>query len=900
MSLHNPRAPRRGAVRPAVRTLLSTAIAIALMPVFALQAQTATPDSSSADQQADATKTAAKKDEATQMSEIVVTGARASLDHALTAKQADDHVVEVIASDNLGQMPNVTVAESLVRLPGVNGARDRGNESLATVRGLGPRMTLGLVNGREIASSEPTRAVRWEIFPTEVVSMVKVYKSQSADLVAGGIGATIDIDTISPLDYSGKSLVGTAGPVYYSEGKDIPGYSPWGNRFGLSWIHKLNENLAVALGATYQKQKNANALMGSWGYTDSTNGKDVTGGSGLTPTPWGAADELKQLEQTRNGAMAAVEWRSGNLDVKFDALYSKIDIKEKQNQTWFNGWAYSIWSSGNPYATPGSSYILADGDVVGGTLANSNLEVDHVIGRYNEIKTLNAYGVNAKWSGDDWTYVGDLSTSGARRDNNWRAVWFGDNPSTVSYDFRDGVTPTISTTSNGLSWGVNGSNAGPESLRDSIDALAVSAKRQLGGSPFTSIEFGARAADREKLHRNHSWSQSGYNQPISAYNGLTYWFPEPDLHVPAMLGGNLDAISQIAFGGWNPSLASELLLDHWNVKEKVREAYTKAAYDSTLFGVAVNGNVGVRVVGTDTSSSGYDSIGSTVTPSHATNSYNDVLPSATMNFMLDDERILRLAAAKVVARPPLDELRTGRSLSDPVTTVGQLTGSGGNPTLDPFRATQLDASYEWYFNKEALAAVSVYRKWVDSSIGYKIDHEKINGYDYLVSGPFNGGGGYINGVELTFQTPFYFIPHLENFGIYSNYSYVQSNLKEFSPTDNPLVLSGLAKSTATIDLWYNTGKFEVRLGYKYHSPYTIIYGWNESALSRLESEGIFDLSSYWQVNDVLSLKLQLGNLTNEKLRAYFDNKPNRLANKDATGGYQAFGRRLALEATVAF
>jgi hypothetical protein len=80
-------------------------------------------------------------------------------------------------------------AESLLRLPGINGARDRGNESLATVRGLGPRLTMGTMNGREIASSEPNRNVRWEVFPTEVVSTVKVYKSQSADLISGGAPA---------------------------------------------------------------------------------------------------------------------------------------------------------------------------------------------------------------------------------------------------------------------------------------------------------------------------------------------------------------------------------------------------------------------------------------------------------------------------------------------------------------------------------------------------------------------------------------------------------------------------------------------------------------------------------------------------------------------------------------
>jgi len=895
-----------------VPKLLCTAIAAHLMIVIAgnAQAQGATVASGGADESTAAQKKAkdaakaandkATADAATTLDGIVVMGQRASLDRALDVKQADDHVVEVIAADNMGQLPNITVAEALVRLPGVNGARDRGNESLATVRGLGPRMTLGTVNDREIASSEPTRAVRWEVFPTEVVSAVKVYKTQSADLIAGGIAATVDIATVNPLDYAGPGFVGTAGPVYYTEGKDVPGYSPWGNRFGASWIHKLNDNLAVALGATYQRQKNANALMGSWGYTDGSNGADVNGDGKIDPTPWGAADELKQLDQTRSGAMGSLQWHSGNLDVKLDGLYSKIKIDETQNQTWFNNWAYSIWSGSNPYATPGSSYTIVDGDVVAGTLANSYFEVDHVIGHYQEDKTLGALGLNAKWSAEQWTYAADLSTSTAKRDNNWRAVWFASYPANVSFDFRDAATPTIATSTDKLASGVSGSNAGPESLHDEIDALALKATRQLSGGLFNALEFGARAADREKKHRNYSWSQSGTTAPISAYDGLTYSYPMPDLRVPAMLGGDLDAISKIAFGGWNPALAAELPLDHWSVREKVKEAYVKAVYDSSLFGSNVMGNVGVRVVGTDTTSTGFDSVGSTIAPTTQGNSYTDVLPSATLNFLLDDERVLRLAAAKVVARPPLDELRTGRYLSDPLTTVGQLTGSGGNPSLDPFRAKQLDVSYEWYFHKESLLAVSTYRKWVDSSIGYKSGHEIIDGRDYLISGPFNGGGGFINGVEITFQTPFYFIPHMENFGIYSNYSYVDSNLKEFSPINNPLPLSGLAKNTGAVDLWYSAGRFEARLGYKYHSPYTIIYGWNETALSRLDSEGIVDFSCGWQATDDLGLKLQLGNLTNEKLRAYIDNQPNRLANKDGAGGYQSFGRRYALEATVRF
>lgn len=337
----------------------------------------------------------------------------------------------------------------------------------------------------------------------------------------------------------------------------------------------------------------------------------------------------------------------------------------------------------------------------------------------------------------------------------------------------------------------------------------------------------------------------------------------PDLNVPTLTGGNMAEIARIGFGGFDPSTLDEQLLDHWNVKEDVREAFAKAVFSSQLFGTDVTGNVGVRLVNTKTTSEGFDSVGSTIQPSTGSKEYTDVLPSATLNFLIDDQRILRFAVAKVIARPPLDELRTGRRLDDPSVTVGQLTGSGGNPQLDPFKATQVDVSYEWYFHTEALAALAVYRKEVDSSIGYRTDREVINGLDYLVSAPFNGGGGYINGVELTFQTPFYFIPHMENFGVYSNYSLVDSNLKEFSPEDNPLPLSGLARKTGTFDLWYSSGTFEARVGYKYHSPYTVVYGWNAARLARLQSEGTVDLSLNWQYSKQLGFRFQ-ASTTNER------------------------------------
>jgi TonB-dependent receptor len=308
----------------------------------------------------------------------------------------------------------------------------------------------------------------------------------------------------------------------------------------------------------------------------------------------------------------------------------------------------------------------------------------------------------------------------------------------------------------------------------------------------------------------------------------------------------------------------------------------------------MHGNVGVRVVDVQTSSSGFESVGGgPLQPLTVDHEYTEVLPSLNMTFDLDSDLLLRLGAARVIARPPLDELRAGRSISDPGDPP-PLTGFGGNPRLDPLVANQVDVSLEWYFHEESLAAVALFYKEVESNIGYFTSPQDINGQVYQMTGPANGDGGGITGLELTFQTPFYFIPGLDNFGIYSNYAYVNSDIHEFYPWWNPLDGSGFAEHTATIDLWYSSGPFEARLGYKYHSPFTVIYGWNGSDVRRLEEESIWDFSTSYQITERIGLRFQVNNLFDEVARIYRDNDPNRL------GRYDVYGRRYLFDVTYRY
>jgi TonB-dependent receptor len=245
----------------------------------------------------------------------------------------------------------------------------------------------------------------------------------------------------------------------------------------------------------------------------------------------------------------------------------------------------------------------------------------------------------------------------------------------------------------------------------------------------------------------------------------------------------------------------------------------------------------------------------------------------------------------VIARPPLDELRASRSLWN---TTPPPTGSGGNPLLAPFVANQADVSFEWYFAPEALTALAVFYKDVDTHIGYNTEPVTIDGTTYAVTGPFNGEGGGITGAEFTFQTPFATSGFLRNFGVYMNYAYVDTGVKEFYPVTNPLPIEGYAENTGALDLWYANSMVEVRLGYKYHSPFSIIAGWNGSDVRTLGEESILDFSTSWQVNEMFGIRLQVNNLTNEPLRITRDNSVDRL------GSYDVYGRRALLDFTVRF
>lgn len=891
------------------------------------RADTATPATQTADasttaaQATDATTPAAAQPADSQPPAIVVTGIRASLRSALQTKRNTDIISDNISSQQIGQLPDVTIAEELNRLPGVNTTRDRGNSSQASLRGLGPRFVFGLVNGREVASSEPSQDIRWEEFPSEVLSGVQVYKAQDAAIVPGGIAATIDIRTIRPLDYKGPALSLRVGPTYNANGKDLPNYSPWGFRGSGGFVKHLTDNFAVALAASFQKEKNAFPDFRTWGWNTPDNTGNNTGdlnGDGIPDnTTWGLNTEVKAVVQTRKAFVANVGWRpSDNLTINIDSLFSRYTIKENQFQTWYGNNILGNWDNGNSgiYNAPGATYTIENGTVVAAHLPNSWPNYESVIARYKERHDLFTIGGNIDWHQGRWDVTLDLSHSEAKRDNDWLAIYLADQwAPNLDYDLRGKPSATIS---GGAPWDPSiqyvstsrmGQSAGPEETRDHLSAATLDARYDINGSLLKSFQLGGRISERAKRHRNFFYNlcagsttagtcdANAHNIDVSQY---VYDYTIPQFTAPTMVWGDWDKLWPLVYPDSSVPAGSEQLLQHTRVGEKTIEAYAKLNIDTDLGSIPLTGGVGVRLAHVSTTSTGFalDSSGA-INPVTAHNKYTDVLPSMNLTAHLTQDQLLRFGASIAVARPPLDVLTTGFVLNA-ITPGKQPTGSGGNPILKPFKAKQIDLSYENYFHDESLFAVAPYYKHLDTFVGGGSVLQTINGTQYLIGTTVNGKGGDVWGVETTFQTRFFFLPGLlKNLGIYANYAYANSNVHEFTPASHPYKMVGVAKHTAELDTYYSQGPLEARLAFKYHSPFTVAPTWNGSNLKQLASEKILDASLSYQVSRNIGLRFQAHNLTNERSRFTSDNNISNLSND---GGYQLYGRSYLADVSFKF
>ncbi len=911
----------------------------ALMAVGSAQAQTTPP---ATDAQA----------EPTQVDEIVVTGIRRAIEASISAKANNTSIVEVVSAEDIGKLPDVSIAESLARLPGVTSQRLDGRSQLISIRGLGPDFTTALLNGRELVTTGDNRGVEFDQFPSELLGGVVVYKTPDAALIGQGLAGTVDLKTVRPLEYGRQAMAVN----YRHEWNDIgalnSGTTDNGDRYTISYIDQfMDGTLGVALGYAHMSSPYQSERFNSWGYPEYSDGNLLTGGV----KPYVMSSELK-----RDGYMGVIEWRPNDrIHSTFDAFYSEFENTQVMRGIEFplawGGSAGDCDSVGNvatpDVCRPGPSlrpgYTVEDGLIVAGTWDNIKGVVRNDLNKRDS--KITALGWNTEFvANDDWTLGLDLNYSKVDRHDIVLETNAGTGRNingamdTLGFELTDdGVTrftsqldysdPALIKITSPQGWGgdvIPEGQAGymnTPTVTDEIKAVRLTASRQLHQSPFKSIDFGFNYSEREKAFVNDQ-----YYLGVPGGGDLT--IPSEYLLDPTNLGylGISEVISYDALGVVNSGLLNlirnpnaDVISGNWEVREKVSTAYVRANIDHNLFGLPLTGNVGMQFVYTDQSSDGFSArqVGPGVSETVAVSGgvdYLEILPSTNFILEVADDAFVRFAVARTLARPRMDDMRASRNYNYDSGLVDSTdinrspwSGGGGNPELRPYIADVVDLSLEKYFaNRRGYVSLAAFYKNLESYVynhnqivdftGYPVGDEEPELRQGIVGAPDNGEGGWIKGVEFAVSTPFdIFHPALEGFGVLFSASATDSEIQP-DPTQAPTALPGLSETVLNGTLYYERAGFQARVSSRYRSDFLgEVAGFgNGRTLRSVAAENVLDAQIGYEFQsgplEGLSILVQGNNLTDEPFKTFENGDERR------TIDFQRYGRTYAVGVNYRF
>jgi iron complex outermembrane recepter protein len=818
----------------------------------------------------------AQQAEEPSVQKVTVSGIRASVRSALSVKENSNSMVEVVASEDIGKLPDTTIAESLARLPGLAAGLDRGNASQIVARGMGERFIGATLNGRELASSEPNRAVRFEQFPSESLSGAIVYKTQNADLVEGGVASSIDLQTVSPLKYNGRQASLKADALYYPEARDLDAKAVRPRLGGIYIDQYADKNVGVALAFSYQKQPSVEKRKNHWGFNED-HSADINGDGKVDKTPWGFETELKRGTNERGSVLGKVEWKaSPDAMITADVYYAKNKIREPAMSHWtgdIGNW--DGWQSANY-----SNLDIRNGYVVGATVNNVGLTTNSTL--WTQDMDNLAAGLNGKFNVGEWKVDADIATSSAGRDSAWRDVrQFSLNNGTIKWAFTGDENQDFSfshDSGNPAAFGNPTLYVDTDGhVDDRLSSAQLSAWRPLDAGVVNRIKFGARFADREKKYHQTTWNLASSTAiPAAAYETVNVSGFAPFIVLKDFMGATTALWGDSAFSpdGRTPTANDQLA--GWKVKEKNSSVYAQADLEGELFGKSFRGNAGVRVVHTRQTGSGMESInGAAPTPAEGGASYTRVLPSVNLIFNLDQaqKQQVRFSVARAMSRAPMDEMRASRQLAIDTNPGSQqpITGSAGNPGLLPMMSNQVDLSWQYYFDKGSLLSAGVFYKKVSDYIGITTDNTTVNGRAATLTRSVNGKGGNVRGLELVAQHAFTSLPApFDGLGVAANFSYNDSDIKEYT-NDYPMV--GLMKRNGGLTLWYEKAGYEARVSANYHSAFVRMPRWTAGYMIENPAETYVSANFSKWLTPQLQLRLGLDNITNQKVVETQSNNP---------------------------
>jgi iron complex outermembrane receptor protein len=778
----------------------------------------------------------------------VTAGFAGSLAAAAEAKKNNQNIVEVIVAEDIGKLPDVSIADALTRLPGVATQRVNGRAQNISIRGLTGDFVTTMLNGREQVSTNDNRGVEFDQYPSELLNSVIVYKTAGSDLPNQGIGGSVDLITVSPLSKTGRQISLNA---YYKTtelGLQTPGVKKDGNSYAVSYLDQFDDGkVGLALGYAHTLTPFEGQQFQAWGYNqDSAGNYEITG----------TKSYVRSSNLKRDGFMGVLEFKpNANIHSTIDAYYSKFE----ENQV-LRGLEIPLYPGWSP--TSLSSTTATGGYMTAGTYSNVHPVVRNDSFVRND--TLLSLGWNLKINEKSaWPIVFDLGYSRTNRNDKNLETWSGFNRSatgdTITYKATTGGIPTFTPTYNYTDTsklfvtdaaGWNGASpAGGDRPgyykgfynKDELGQFKLFTKHELNKFFVKDVEVGSTYTDRYKAAgQNPSGFEilpgSQQTAPFPTTIGAT------DM---SFLGlGKIAAFDPFALIAstlsFQPNQGTDFVAQRYQVWEKVNRPYVKLNIDDKVGDVPVTGNFGLQLNAVDQSSAGYSANGSVLTTVRDGATYADLAPSLNLNFKMADQTYLRFSAARQLARPRMYDMKASRSWNYNSTNAAftdiqhsPWSGDGGNPKLRPWKSDSLDLSLDKYFHdSEGYFSVAVFNKKLLNYIYEAQALQDFTGYPVLngptpaltkgiTSTPVNGQGGNIKGVEVTLSLSSELLTNkaVKGFGAILGGAYTDSTVQPWGPGNGTSPINGLSRKVANITFYYEYKGFSARLSEHYRSDY---------------------------------------------------------------------------------
>ena len=779
----------------------------------------------------------AQTDARESIEEVEVTASyRDSLAKALDQKRNSVGSRDAILAEDIADFPDLNLAESLQRIPGVAITRDAGEGRNISVRGLGPQFTRVRINGLEAISTtggtdssggaNRSRAFDFNTFASELFSNLTVHKTSSADLDEGSLGATVDLNTGKPLNYAENFTFAANGQMGYNDqSEEIDPRTSF-------LIAGKNEAETFGWLATYSYSKR-NILEQGFSAVRWTNAEG-NGGKALQNCSACADDaELAALndgfypriprygklthEQERQGFTGTLQFNPNeDTEILVDYLTSTFDATRQEEFA-----EVSLKENGNWDEIDVTDYSLnGNGTITSMTVDNFDVRIEN---RFDELETkFDQFSIRGSHNISDRLRVDGLfGASESNFSNPMQTTAIFD-----AYDVAGAFTYTDAGTINFGSF----DTSNPDNFR----FVELRHRPNRVDNTFETIAFNVEYDLSDTFSLKGGVSQKNFEFEVEENRAG----PKFDLPTAGLVGGNA-SVNGVTWVSPNvnaafDSVAAEVAAsmapraqDIRSVAEEDTGFYAQLGWDTLVGALPLRGNFGVRQVTTNVKSTGFQDNGELVQVT-VENEYDDVLPSLNLALDLNDSMVLRFSASEVMARPALGDLTPGGK-------IDQFNGkvSYGNPFLEPFRAQAYDLSYEWYFADDAVFAAAYFRKDIESFIvsssfenqpwsatglpeSVLVDEGTFGAGDqWEIAAKDNGEGGELNGFELQYQQPI-----MDNFGVLLNYTYVDSEV-QYGTGDDAVIdqLTGLSKNTYNATGYYEDEKFSARISYSMRDDY---------------------------------------------------------------------------------